>query len=98
MFICPLLKQKDDNRFGMMGIIMYGVNSHGRNQVFGFGFLENKKETESENYEFIFSKFSQYMELPPKVIMISRAVAAGLGNDSIFNALLKVYGKRCGPN
>ena len=93
VFVCPFLKSRHDNWLGMMGIAIYGINSHGRNQIYGFGFL-NDQYDEYTNYEFIFSNFAYYMEKPPKLIMMSWIIAAGFKSDNLYKAILKVYGKQ----
>ena len=55
MFVCPFTKSRNDNRFGMMGLMLYGVNSYGKNQVYAMGFINPEQSQELENYEFIFS-------------------------------------------
>ena len=43
MFVCPFSKVPiEKNRFGMKVVMMYGVNSHGKNQVYGIGFLNEE--------------------------------------------------------
>ena len=97
VLICPFNKLRNQNRFGMMGIFIYGINSHGRNQVYGIGFI-NEQYNELENYEFIFKYFKFYMEQDPKVILMSRNLAAGFKSENLYRALLKSYGKQCGIN
>jgi hypothetical protein len=36
LMICPCLRNQQNNRFNMMPLVLYGVNSHGRNQIFAF--------------------------------------------------------------
>jgi len=96
LFICPLTKERHDNRFGMMGIVIYGVNSHGRNVVYGFGFI-NDSFDELQNFEFIFQQFNSYMEKQPRVVLMSRIIATG-NSENLFTAINKTYGKRCGSN
>ena len=55
MFVCPFTKSRNDNRFGMRGLMLYGVNSYGKNQVYAMGFINPEQSQELENYEFIFS-------------------------------------------
>ena len=76
----------------MMAIMIYGINSSGKNQVFGFGFVSSKDEDE-EDFHFLLHHFAEYMEKPPKMIMISRQVASSIVSENLHTALLKVYGK-----
>lgn len=55
----------------MMPLLIYGVNSSGKHQIFGFGFV-NDEYDELINYEFIMRHFAMYMEKPPKIVMMSR--------------------------
>lgn len=71
VFVVPFLQTKHENRFGMMALMIYGINNQGKIQVFAFGFVSSKEEDE-EDFHFLFHHFAQFMERAPKIILLSR--------------------------
>jgi len=71
LLICPCTKRREQSRFGMLALVLYGVNSHGRNQVFAFCLVRESESEDRETFEFVLRQFLVYMDnrVPRHVLM-----------------------------
>ena len=69
LMICPCSKTHNVNRFGLLSLLLYGINSTGRNALFAFCLVS---ESDKESYEFVFRQFLTYMEQPPRHVLMKR--------------------------
>ena len=55
----------------MLSLALYGVNSHGRNQIFAFCLVRETESADRETFEFVFRQFLVYMDnhVPRHVLM-----------------------------
>ena len=70
LMICSCNKKRDQSRFGMLSVVLYGVNSHGRNQIFALCLVKDRAD-DRETFEFVFRQFLEYMDqhVPRHVLM-----------------------------
>eukprot|EP00347_Sterkiella_histriomuscorum_P018525 403345179 len=69
LIICPCYQSFQENRFNMLGLTFYGVNSNGRNIVFGFALVTIN---DPSSIEYAVKNFLFYMIQLPKVILTDR--------------------------